>query len=51
MVDMTIDITKVPIHLGRGGTASPVEDFDWSDERLAAYDPVRREPTDPTDGW
>jgi len=34
---MTIDITKVPIHLGRGGTARPVEDFDWSEERLAAY--------------
>ena len=38
MVVMTIDITKVPIHLGPGGTASPVEDFDWSDERLAAYE-------------
>jgi mannose-6-phosphate isomerase-like protein (cupin superfamily) len=42
MADMTIDITKVPIHLGRGGTASPVEDFDWSDERLAAYDEATR---------
>jgi quercetin dioxygenase-like cupin family protein len=38
MVVMTIDITTVPIHLGPGGTASPVEDFDWSDERLAAYE-------------
>jgi quercetin dioxygenase-like cupin family protein len=37
MVTMTVDITKVPIHLGLGGTARPVDDFDWSDERLAAY--------------
>ena len=35
---MTIDITKVPIHLGPGGTATPVEDFDWSADRLAAYE-------------
>ena len=42
MADMTIDISKVPIHLGRGGTATPVEDFDWSDERLAAYDQATR---------
>lgn len=34
---MTIDITTTPIHLGPGGTAGPVEDFDWSAERLAAY--------------
>lgn len=37
MGTMTVDITQIPIHLGPGGTASPVEDFDWSDERLAAY--------------
>jgi mannose-6-phosphate isomerase-like protein (cupin superfamily) len=42
MADMTIDITKVPIHLGRVDTPSPVEDFDWSDERLAAYDQATR---------
>jgi quercetin dioxygenase-like cupin family protein len=35
---MTIDITKVPIHLGPGGTAGPVEDFDWSADSLAAYE-------------
>ena len=34
---MTIDITKVPIHLGPGGTASAVDDFVWSKECLAAY--------------
>ena len=47
---MAIDITKVPIHLGPGGTANAIEDFDWSAERLAAYD-RRREPTVPTDAW
>lgn len=35
---MTLDITKVPIHLGPCGTADPVDDFDWSAERLAAYE-------------
>jgi quercetin dioxygenase-like cupin family protein len=45
---MTIDITKVPIHLGPGGTARPIEDFDWSDERLAAYAEATR--TDGPDG-
>ena len=40
---MTIDITQAPIHLGRGGTAAPVEDFDWSDERLAAYADATRD--------
>ena len=35
---MTLDITEAPIHLGRRGAASPVEDFDWSESRLAAYD-------------
>lgn len=40
--DMTLDITTVPIHLGLGGTAAPVENFDWSDERLAGYDRATR---------
>ena len=39
---MTLDITKAPIHLGRRGAASPVEDFDWSESRLAAYDRATR---------
>jgi mannose-6-phosphate isomerase-like protein (cupin superfamily) len=39
---MTIDISTVPVHLGRGGTASPVEGFEWSAERLAAYDEATR---------
>ena len=39
---MTTDITNVPIHLGVGGTARPVKDFDWSAERLAAYDRATR---------
>jgi hypothetical protein len=34
---MTFDIRVVPLHLGLGGTASPIEDFSWSHERLAAY--------------
>ncbi len=34
---MTIDITKVPVHLGLGGTARPIDGFDWSAEQLAAY--------------
>jgi len=42
MVGMTIDITKVPIHLGPGGTARAVEGFDWSDERLGAYEQATR---------
>jgi quercetin dioxygenase-like cupin family protein len=39
---MTLDITKVPIHLGLGGTAHPVDDFEWSAERLAAYEQTTR---------
>ena len=39
---MTLDITKAPIHLGPGGTASPVDDFDWSAPRLAAYEEATR---------
>ncbi len=35
---MTYDITTVPIHLGTGGTAQPIEDFDWSADRLGAYE-------------
>ena len=42
MVAMTTDITQAPIHLGRGSTARPVEDFEWSDEGLAAYDRATR---------
>ena len=40
---MTIDITKVPVHLGRGGTAAAVDGFEWSDERLAAYEQATRD--------
>jgi mannose-6-phosphate isomerase-like protein (cupin superfamily) len=39
---MAIDITKIPVHLGRGGRAAPVDDFEWSPERLAAYDAATR---------
>lgn len=35
---MTVDITKTPLHLGRGGTARPIEHFDWSPARLAEYE-------------
>ena len=45
---MTCDITTVPIHLGPGGTARAVEDFDWSDERLGAYE--RATASDGADG-
>jgi hypothetical protein len=38
MEPMAIDITAVPIHLGRGGTARPIDGFDWSAEVLAAYE-------------
>ena len=34
---MNVDIRHVPIHLGRGGTARPIEGFEWSDERLNDY--------------
>ena len=34
---MSIDISAVPIHLGRGGTACAVDGFAWSDEGLTAY--------------
>jgi mannose-6-phosphate isomerase-like protein (cupin superfamily) len=40
---MTIDITAVPIHLGRPGTARAVDGFAWSEEALAAYDRSTRE--------
>jgi quercetin dioxygenase-like cupin family protein len=39
---MSIDIRQIPIHLGPGGTASPVEGFDWSAEQLAAYEQATR---------
>ena len=42
MDGMTTDITKVPIHLGPGGTAQPVEDFAWSAEQLTAYEQATR---------
>ncbi len=35
---MGLDIGTVPIHLGLGGTARRLEGFDWSPERLAAYE-------------
>jgi mannose-6-phosphate isomerase-like protein (cupin superfamily) len=42
MVGMTIDITKIPIHLAPGGRANPVEGFEWSEARLAAYEQATR---------
>src|SRR5262249_20351740 len=36
------------IHLGRGGSAAPVENFEWAPERLAAYDAATR--ADGSDG-
>jgi hypothetical protein len=41
-VGTTIDISKAPIHLGLGGAARAIEDFDWSAERLAAYEEATR---------
>lgn len=35
---MHIDLSTVPIHLGPGGTAETVADFDWTPEQLAAYE-------------
>ena len=48
MVGMTIDIRRVPIHLGLGGTARPVEGFEWSEEQLDAYERATR--ADGSDG-
>jgi quercetin dioxygenase-like cupin family protein len=48
MVGMTIDICKVPIHLGPGGTAHPIEGFEWSEQQLAAYERATR--ADGSDG-
>jgi uncharacterized cupin superfamily protein len=31
------DFRTTPIHLGLGATATPLEDFSWSPERMAAY--------------
>jgi quercetin dioxygenase-like cupin family protein len=42
MADMAIDVTKTPIHLSPGGRAAPVDGFEWSAERLAAYDQATR---------
>ncbi|MDQ3178639.1 MAG: DinB family protein [Actinomycetota bacterium] len=33
-----LDLRTTVIHLGRGATSTPVTDFDWSPESLAAYD-------------
>ena len=44
----TIDIRTTPIHLGPGGTARPIEGFDWSPERLGAY--ARETEADGPDG-
>lgn len=44
----SIDLASTPIHLGRGPTATPVEDFGWSQQALAAYD--RRFASDGDDG-
>jgi quercetin dioxygenase-like cupin family protein len=35
---MTIDLRDIPIHLGPGGVAFPVEDFGWTEQQLAAYE-------------
>ncbi len=32
------DLATVPIHLGRGPPATPVESFSWTPEALAAYE-------------
>src|SRR5918995_145324 len=40
---MAIDIRQLPVHLGRGGTAHAVEDFDWSPEGLARYERETRD--------
>jgi quercetin dioxygenase-like cupin family protein len=45
---MSYDITSVPIHLGPGGTARPIDGFDWSEERLARY--VQETASDGADG-
>jgi hypothetical protein len=45
---MTTDIRKTPIHLGPGGTARPVEGFDWTPEALGAY--IRATEADGPDG-
>jgi mannose-6-phosphate isomerase-like protein (cupin superfamily) len=39
MIDRTapFDLTTTPIHLGLGATATPLDDFSWSAERMAAY--------------
>jgi hypothetical protein len=48
MGGMTIDITAVPVHLGRGGTAYPIEGFEWSDSSLGTYERATR--ADGSDG-
>ena len=31
------DLTQLPVHLGRGGTAALLPDFGWDEPRLARY--------------
>lgn len=37
-MDEPVDIATTPIHLGLGATATPIPDFAWTPEALAAYD-------------
>lgn len=34
----SIDLAATPIHLGLGATATPLDDFEWSEEALDAYE-------------
>ena len=36
-MSQAIDFTTVPIHLGLGATATPLPDFGWAPQQLAAY--------------
>ena len=36
------DVTTIPIHLGRGGTARALDGFGWSEEQLDAYEAATR---------
>jgi hypothetical protein len=37
MSDAQFDLDKTYVHLGLGATATPLPDFEWSQEYLAAY--------------
>jgi quercetin dioxygenase-like cupin family protein len=37
MNSAAFDLSKTFIHLGLGGRATPLEDFDWSPDAMAAY--------------